>query len=254
MTSRVFVALRVPADPAHIRGIHPRDCLLVAAGPSHSDHTHGDGELGFEPGPGGRLISRLANGETYEIGRVSVWEPGRRLVFGWRQASFSPEQSTEVEVLFEPVGEEARVSIEHRAWDTIPQRHVARHGFPEHVTLRRVAAWAGLAGRAAGASAPARTLSLARGPLHEHEGAERRAPTHSTADLHRHVKRAQQTLPAGCKYEPDERRRQQPTRPCDCGIETRCHTGITRRDSAQHGRCKWRHCGGKPESHDGNGR
>ena len=59
-------------------------------------------------------------------------------MFTWRPASFSPEQSTEVEVLFEAVGKETRVSIEHRAWDTIPQKHVARHGFPEHATLARV--------------------------------------------------------------------------------------------------------------------
>jgi hypothetical protein len=26
-------------------------------------------------------------------------------------------------------------------WDTIPRRHVARHGFPEQITLQRVAAW-----------------------------------------------------------------------------------------------------------------
>lgn len=26
-------------------------------------------------------------------------------------------------------------------WDTIPQRHAARHGFPEPVTLQRVADW-----------------------------------------------------------------------------------------------------------------
>jgi hypothetical protein len=39
------------------------------------------------------------------------------------------------------VGDETRVSIEHRAWDTIPQNHVARHGFPEAVTLQKAADW-----------------------------------------------------------------------------------------------------------------
>ena len=42
---------------------------------------------------------------------------------------------------FDPVGDETRVSIEHRAWDTIPQQHAARHGFPESVTLQRAADW-----------------------------------------------------------------------------------------------------------------
>lgn len=142
MTSRVFVALRVPADPARAFEAFTREISSWWQPNRLFQITpQGDGELAFEPEVGGRLVTRLANGETFEIGRISVWEPGKRLVFAWRQASFSPEQSTEVEVRFEPVGEETRVSIEHRAWDTIPQRHVARHGFPEHVTLQRAAEW-----------------------------------------------------------------------------------------------------------------
>ena len=142
MTSSVFVAVRVPADPGRAFEAFTREIASWWQPDGLFEITpRGDGELAFEPGVGGRLITRLANGEVYEIGRVSAWEHGRRLVFSWRQATFSPAQSTEVEVLFEPVGEETRVSIEHRAWDTIPQRHAARHGFPEHVTLQRVADW-----------------------------------------------------------------------------------------------------------------
>jgi uncharacterized protein YndB with AHSA1/START domain len=142
MTSRVFVALRVPAEPARAFEAFTREIASWWQPNGLFQITpHGDGELAFEPGAGGRLVTRLPNGERFEIGRVSVWDPGRRLVFAWRQASFSPEQSTEVEVLFEPVGEETRVSIEHRAWDTIPQRHAARHGLPEPLTLQRAADW-----------------------------------------------------------------------------------------------------------------
>ena len=101
----------------------------------------GDGILAFEPRAGGRLWTTLPSGAQFEIGRISRWEPGARLVFSWRQASFAPEQSTEVEVQFEGVGTQTRISVEHRAWDTIPQRHVARHGFPEHSTLQHVANW-----------------------------------------------------------------------------------------------------------------
>jgi uncharacterized protein YndB with AHSA1/START domain len=142
MTSRVFVALRMPATAAVVFEVFTREIATWwRPDPLFQITPHGDGELAFEPGVGGRLVTRLSNGETFEIGTISVWEPGKRLVFAWRQASFSAEQSTEVEVLFEPVGEETRVSIEHRAWDTIPQRHAARHGFPEPVTLQRVADW-----------------------------------------------------------------------------------------------------------------
>jgi uncharacterized protein YndB with AHSA1/START domain len=142
MTSKVFLSLRVPADPVLAFDVftqeigawwQPSGLFRVSAA--------GDGRLAFEPGAGGRLYTTFEDGSTFEIGRVSVWEPGKRLVFAWRQANFSSDQSTEVEVLFEAVGDETRVSIEHRAWDTIPQRHAARHGFAEEATLRRAADW-----------------------------------------------------------------------------------------------------------------
>jgi uncharacterized protein YndB with AHSA1/START domain len=97
--------------------------------------------IAFEPGEAGRLTETLPNGKVFEIGRVRAWEPPHRLVVGWRQATFAPGQDTEVEVRFEPVGDETRVTVEHRGWDTIPQAHVARHGFPNTVILQRHAEW-----------------------------------------------------------------------------------------------------------------
>lgn len=142
MTSRVFLAIRVPADPvrafeAFTAGIaawwRPDGLFRIT--------PRGDGRLAFEAGVGGRLYTTLDDGSEFEIGRISAWEPGRRLVFAWRHANFASDQSTEVEVRFEAVGDETRVSIEHRAWDTIPQKHAARHGFPERATLARAADW-----------------------------------------------------------------------------------------------------------------
>jgi len=142
MTSRVYVALRVPGAPAEVFEAFTREIglwwqpnLLFQITP------RGDGTLRFEPGVNGRLVTKLPNGKEFEIGRVSAWEPGERLVFAWRQASFTAEMTTEVEVRFEAVGDETRVSVEHRGWDTIPQAHVARHNFPEAVTLRRAGEW-----------------------------------------------------------------------------------------------------------------
>ena len=108
MTSRVFVALRVPAAPARAFEAFTREIACWwRSGPLFRITPQGDGELVFEPGADGRLVTRLSNGATFEIGRISVWEPGKRLVFAWRQASFAAEQSTEVEVLFEPAGRRA---------------------------------------------------------------------------------------------------------------------------------------------------
>ena len=103
--------------------------------------TRGPGRLAFEPGPSGRLIETLSDGEEFEIGRISVWERPSRLAFHWRQASFEPHQTTEVHVHFEPVGGETRVTVEHFGWDTVPREHVARHGFPLEATQQRLAEW-----------------------------------------------------------------------------------------------------------------
>jgi len=103
------------------------------------------GIMSFEPGETdgemGRLIETRANGKVFEVGKVRVWEPPRRLVFGWRQAGFTPEQDTEVEITFEPVGEETRITVIHTGWDSVPPEHVARHRFPDAIFLTRHAQW-----------------------------------------------------------------------------------------------------------------
>jgi uncharacterized protein YndB with AHSA1/START domain len=142
MTSKVFVALRVKASPERafsafvdeIGSWWRRNGLFQTT-------PHAPGRLAFEPGEGGRLTETLESGKVFEIGRVRVWEPPRRLVFSWRQASFPPELVTEVEVTFEPVGAETRVSVEHRGFTQVPADHVARHGFPDQALQMRLAEW-----------------------------------------------------------------------------------------------------------------
>ena len=88
------------------------------------------GVLRFESGTGGRLVEIYDEGagDLFEIGRVRIWEPPRRLVFGFRTASFEREETTEVEVLFERAESGTRVTIEHRGWSGLPARHPARRG------------------------------------------------------------------------------------------------------------------------------
>ena len=142
MSSRVLVALRVPATPERAFAVFTGDIGLWWRPNAMFAFTPRDpGVLAFEPGEGGRLTQTLANGKVFEIGRVRAWEPPHRLVFGWRQATFQPDQDTEVEVRFEAVGEETRVTVEHRGWDSVPAPHVARHGFPNAVFLQRHGEW-----------------------------------------------------------------------------------------------------------------
>ena len=100
-----------------------------------------DGVLSFEPGPSGRLIERYGDGTVFVIGEVRVWDPPRRLVVTWRHQSFAPDQSTELHVRFEDVGRETRITVEHFGWETIPERHAARHGFPLVAFQLRFAEW-----------------------------------------------------------------------------------------------------------------
>ena len=142
MSSRVLVSLRVKAPPERAFdafvgeiGAWWQPNVLFAFTPRDP------GVLAFEPGMNGRLTTTLASGKVFEIGRIRAWEPPSRLVFGWRQATFEPGQDTEVEVRFELIGEETRVTVEHTGWDTVPAAHVARHGFANAIFLTRHGEW-----------------------------------------------------------------------------------------------------------------
>jgi uncharacterized protein YndB with AHSA1/START domain len=142
MTSRILVALRVAAPPERAFAVFTGEIGLWWRPNALFRFTpRSPGALAFEEGLGGRLTETLPNGKVFEIGRITAWEPPRRLAFTWRQASFAEGQATEVEVLFEPVGGETRVSVEHRGWDTVPAGHVARHGFPDALFLTRHGEW-----------------------------------------------------------------------------------------------------------------
>jgi uncharacterized protein YndB with AHSA1/START domain len=133
------VALRIAAPPETVFDAFVQDIGLWWRPNSLFSFTpRAPGVLAFEEG---RLVERLASGKVFEIGKVRVWEPGHRLVFGWRQASFAPEMDTEVEVRFEAVDDQTRVSVEHRGWDSVPAEHVARHTFPNAIFLQRHAEW-----------------------------------------------------------------------------------------------------------------
>ena len=129
--SRVLVALRIAAPPERTFNAftseiaewwRPNDLFRITDSVS--------GHLGFEPDPPERLVEVGTDGNRFEIGIVTVWDPPRGLVFGWRQEGFPAGVSTEVSVRFEAVEGGTRVTVEHFGWDAIPLVHEARHGFP----------------------------------------------------------------------------------------------------------------------------
>lgn len=138
MTSKVYVALRVKASPERAFQTFVDEIGAWWRPSPLFQTTPRPGVLSFEPGEGGRLIETRAGGKVFEIGRIVAWEPPNRLVFSWQQANFPPDLHTEVEVGFEAVGDETRVSVEHRGFDQVPAG-AARHGFPDQVLLMRLA-------------------------------------------------------------------------------------------------------------------
>jgi uncharacterized protein YndB with AHSA1/START domain len=140
MASRVLVSLRVRATPARAFEAFTAEIgQWWVASDLFAFTPRAPGVLSFENGE--RLIETRDGGKVFEIGRVSVWEPGVRLVVGWRQATFAPDMATEVEVTFEPVGAETRITVTHSGWDSVPQAHAAKQDFPETAFLARHGEW-----------------------------------------------------------------------------------------------------------------
>jgi uncharacterized protein YndB with AHSA1/START domain len=147
MASAVIVALRIKAPPARVFDVFTREIAAWWKPNGLFQFTpRSPGALAFEPGQdgrffGGRFTETLADGEVFEIGRITAWAPPERLAFTWRQATFAPDQLTQVDVRFEAVGAETRVTVQHTGWDSVPADHVAKHRFPEAIFLQRHAEW-----------------------------------------------------------------------------------------------------------------
>jgi uncharacterized protein YndB with AHSA1/START domain len=93
--------------------------------PLHEGFSYGGAqakEVHLEPVVGGRFYERYTDGQEFEVGRVLVCDPPKRIVFTW-QAGWSA--ATEVDVRFVPEGSLTRVDLEHRGWERLvaSERH-----------------------------------------------------------------------------------------------------------------------------------
>jgi uncharacterized protein YndB with AHSA1/START domain len=140
VASRVLISVRVKSTPERAFEVFTRDISLWwAPNPEFAFTPRSPGVMAFEDEA--RLVERLPGGKVFEVGRVTAWEPGARLAFGWRQATFAPDQATDVEVTFEAVGEETRVTVVHTGWDSVPREHVAKHGMENSCFMKRHGEW-----------------------------------------------------------------------------------------------------------------
>ena len=87
--------------------------------------TRVDGHLRFDAVGGRVLRATELGGQEVEVGHITVWEPGHRLVFVDRL-------ETEVDVVFEGRGGQTQVTLEHRGLDRLPPddaRSAAQYGW-----------------------------------------------------------------------------------------------------------------------------
>lgn len=139
MASSVLVALRVKARPVDAFDVFTtRIHLWWRPDPLFPITPRGDGVLAFDDRS---LVTRLPNGDVFEIGKVTEWKRGERPAFTWRPAALDEKMTTRVEVTFEAVGDETRVSVQHFGWLAIPPENVVRHNFPDAITQQRAAEW-----------------------------------------------------------------------------------------------------------------
>lgn len=109
----VRVAVYVAVDPEAAFKVFTEE---IDAWYRRGPHTlpRGTAAVRFEPGVGGRFLA-----DDTELGRVTVWEPGKRL-------EFVDRRDTTIEVTFEALGDETKVTLEHRGLERL------RHALAEH--------------------------------------------------------------------------------------------------------------------------
>jgi uncharacterized protein YndB with AHSA1/START domain len=87
-----------------------------------ADHTYtgrSDLQIVLEGRVGGRIFERTPDGQEWDWGEVTAWEPPARLVYLWHLKRDRAE-ATEVEIRFVSLADDAtRVDIEHRGWEVL---------------------------------------------------------------------------------------------------------------------------------------
>jgi hypothetical protein len=75
----------------------------------------------LEPGVGGRIYERAADGAEHEWGEVTRWDPPGRLDYLWHLRA-DRSDATDVSIRFLPTESGTRVEIEHAGWERLGTR------------------------------------------------------------------------------------------------------------------------------------
>lgn len=69
----------------------------------------------FEPRLGGRYYEIFENGEEYQIGQITIWEPPNRLAYTWKGEEY--KAPTTVEVIFSEANGQTLVTLTHSGFE-----------------------------------------------------------------------------------------------------------------------------------------
>ena len=143
MSASVSVCVTVPLDPVEAFRLFTQE---VDRWWKHGQAYRFRDKLGsvmrFVGEADGHLVEYFGNGGKYrEIGRITAWEPGRRLAFEWQEPRFKDPVTTDVEVTFVEVPSGTRVTITHSGLDRLVSEHPARHGLADQPFALLRARW-----------------------------------------------------------------------------------------------------------------
>lgn len=147
---RASVLVRLPPSAA-FRLFTTRIDAWWRRGPRFRRTGSTSGLIHLEPGIGGRLFESWGGDDgaepfVAEVGRVLHWDAPRAIAFSWRGGNFEPQQTTLVEVSFEPAGEAGEgtlVTVRHSGWDGLPEQAPVRHGQRSGEFLQGMGLWWG---------------------------------------------------------------------------------------------------------------
>jgi uncharacterized protein YndB with AHSA1/START domain len=104
---------------------------------SHSVSQHPQLDVRFEPYVDGRIVERTPSGDEHVWGRVTIWQPPRRVAYRWHLRQ-DPADATEVEITFDAAADgRTNVHIVHRGFERLGERSASLRD-------RNHAGWAGL--------------------------------------------------------------------------------------------------------------
>lgn len=85
--------------------------------PSHT--VSGDpAAIVLEPGVGGRIYERTADGTEVDWGRITDWDPPHGLAYRWHLRRDAAD-ATDVAIRFLPDGDGTRMEITHTGWERL---------------------------------------------------------------------------------------------------------------------------------------